>query len=63
MRGNGSHIWVYIGRRGCPQSAHIHSVFPKLSELDPHVTLATSSWPSHPILRWILDTAKPAEQK
>lgn len=48
------HIWVYIGRRDCPQSAHIHSVFPGLSE--PYVTLATSSWSPHRTLRLILDT-------
>lgn len=38
---------VYIGWIGCAQSAHIHSGFPRLSELQPHVTLATSSWASH----------------
>lgn len=64
LRGNDSHIWVYIGRRGCPQSAHMSHTqcVPQIVWASRHIRriiLVTS----HCVLRGTLDTAKPAEQK
>ena len=59
---HGNDYWGFIGWKGCPRSALIHSGLPRSSGLQPRVTLATSSCLSLCCHGRHMDTAKPARR-